>query len=105
MLPSQYLEKGWTKKVLAITNTSKSTMPDDPDASAWCMHGALIASYKSGTITELEQKRIRWKLWCKTLIRLDAWNDYCASSQKEVITLMKEVEEELNLVNNNAISF
>ena len=46
MLPSEYLEKGWTRGALARTHDGRSADRQSSNAVKWCMTGAMIAAYE-----------------------------------------------------------
>ncbi len=122
MMPSEYLQKGWTRKFSAVTSCSAATRPTSSNATNWCMEGARAAAFTSNhinreiqcqlrnTILELIEGKIynnkniiqRFLInrkYRKTtdLNTIAFWNDYYCKDQQEAIELMQEAERIIGL--------
>ena len=93
MLPSEFVEKGWTQGAFARDKDGKSVLSRDPTAVSWCMAGAVIASQGCDGLTEHE----RWQLNAVLgrnlgfTLRL-MYNDTPGRTQKEVVNVLREAE-------------
>lgn len=98
MLPSQYLEKGWTQDYFAVNIDGKLVDECSDDAVCWCLSGAIEASYrhfnyKSETIYSITEEIE--KITGTDVVK---WNDVKGRTQEEAVQLMKQVELNLGLV-------
>ncbi len=97
MLPSQYLEKGWIQGNFAINKSGLPVSSNSDGACAWCLSGALNASYHDGTLD-----RNIATIFCSMIVEKTDndfvdWNDNKDRTQQQVIDLAKEIEQELGL--------
>ncbi len=99
MLPSQYLEKGWTQGTFARDENYKPVNEGNPSAICWCVSGAisiaLPMSYELYLAIKLtdEIERI-------TNQSIVAWNDSKNRTHGEVVCTVKRAEENINLLVN-----
>ncbi len=128
MLPSEYLQKGWTRHHLATTSCGFPIKPTSSEAKNWCMEGAYVSAFASQNI---EHYNIVCKLRNvlivlisekinndKNIIRkflnnvnyrstnntVAYWNDYDCKNQQEAIKLMQEAEKIIGLTPEKMIS-
>jgi len=93
MLPSEYIQKGWTRGDTARNKGGESVAYDDPNARSWCVLGAIFASSKDGTITLMQNGAID-KYLKQTIELLSVWNDQQETSEP-VIKMLQEAEREV----------
>ncbi len=98
MLPSQYLEKGWTQRNYAINKSGLPVSLHRDGACAWCLSGALNASHRDGTLTRYDIVKIYSIITEKIYEDPMLWNDDANRTQEEVVNIIKEIEQELGLV-------
>ena len=89
MLPSKYLEQGWTQNKLAVDQNDRQVEPLSPKAIRWSLRGAILASVKDESIDlELYNKGLVLFINAHT----DTWNNSQYRQKEEVITIAKQVE-------------
>ena len=94
MLPSQYLEKGWTQHAFARNQDGMRCDEKDADAVAWCFAGAVEKVYRDDLDT---CNTIYQELENITGLGIEEYNDAPDRTQHEVVSLMKTIESSLNL--------
>ncbi len=98
MLPSQYLEKGWTQGSFAIDINGALVSVRSTNAVCWCLTGAIEASYRHLNYNEIIIYSITEEIKKITGAKTVIWNDTKGRTQEEVVKLMKQVESNLGLV-------
>ena len=97
MLPSKYIEQGWCKFFLAADSDGKIVNAHSNDAVKWCALGAVSRFAQNDNqlyyqyITELNNV---------VMMPGHHYNDSPHRTQEEVISALKEVEKNLNIVDN-----
>ncbi len=97
MLPSQYLEIGWTQGNYAIDELGLEVPLNSNKACAWCLAGAISASYHDGTLDKNIVIKFNRAIFETIDQDFSTWNDNENRTQQEIIDLVKEVEQELSL--------
>ncbi len=101
MLPSQYIELGWCQNCLAIDKNFQPVKPDSPDAKAWCLIGAVDASYISKGITHKQFMSLRIVirniLNDDYIYKISSYNDDVDRSKEQVLDLVKQAEKSIGL--------
>lgn len=95
MKPSDYLKIGWCQGMQACNRMDSARRPDAPDATAWCLLGAM--SRLSLTDMLLMQKEVRLILKLKPAQSISGWNDSLKRKRSEVITLAEQAERRMGL--------
>jgi len=99
MLPSEYVQKGWTTKESARDKNGQFVSIESPDACMWCTLGAIWASKYDGTITPLQLDRIDGYIVDHVPNGLIvAWND-SQETCEPIIKMLQEAECEVLGVN------
>lgn len=98
MLPSQYIEKGWIQHDYCLDIRNNPVGSKSSIATKWCLIAALNRSYFEKYITKEQQYNYYELLKSKTQTRPDLWNDMPVRAKQQVISIMKIIEEELNLI-------
>jgi len=94
MLPSEYVQKGWTIEVSARDKYSEFVATDSPDACMWCILGAIRVSESDGTITMVQKNIIYNYLIQHINGGVASWNDRQETSEP-VIKMLQEAELEV----------
>ena len=95
MLPSEYIQKGWTKGESARLENDNFCMINDPDAVKWCLLGSIYKSRYSRTISLPQRMRLEKYISLKTKgLGMIMWND-SRKSAKPVIKMLQEAEREV----------
>lgn len=68
MKPSDYIRKGWCRLACSVFSDGRKCLPWDPDASAWCIAGAIRAAYSD--LTE----------------RMGVWEEFRRAHRMSVVT-------------------
>ncbi len=109
MLPSQYIETGWTQYVYARNISNEPVFFRSSESCSWCLEGAINAYYyHKYDINKLsrieldnflkEENNYRSLVLYKIApVFFDLWNDAPERTKEEVVQLLKEVEKELEL--------
>ena len=129
MLPSEYLQKGWTRKSDATTSSGATTHAQSPNAVSWCLEGAREAAFRNQghqRVCHIEYKlrtTVNMLIWekinsnrynilkrflnirkyNKTIHPITYWNDYDCRNQQEAIELMQEAEKIIGLTHKKMI--
>ena len=93
MLPSEYIQKGWCKQVLARDSKGGQSPAWGADACQWCSLGALSAAYQDGDITDRQDSLIIHYIHdhLESDDSISAWNDRQESAEP-VIAMLQEAE-------------
>ena len=94
MLPSQYLEKGWTQNTFARDAYDMKVDEQSSEAVSWCMAGAVEVLYRNN-IDKCNQ--IYEEIENITGVGVEEYNDAPNRTKNEVISCMKTVESNLKL--------
>jgi hypothetical protein len=90
MLPSEYLQRGWTQWSLARGKSGRAVEPTGRAAISWCMTGAIWAYGGESRLT----KAIRNIVGAATAI---GWNDEVCQSQAQAVAVMRAAEKAVGL--------
>lgn len=97
MLPSQILENGWCQGFLALDEDGCVVSLDSPEATRYCISGALRAS----NISEMEFSKliniVDDKIEEMGFITRTHYNDADERTQKEVVEFVKQCEIAIGL--------
>ena len=98
MLPSEYVALGWCKFMLAMNNVGQIVGINSSDAVKWCALGAISRFAQNDN-----QLYYQYVAELSNIVGMPAqrWNDFPHRTQQEVVSVLKEVEKNLNLVNHN----
>ena len=99
MLPSSYIEKGWTRRTMARAANGEPVEPTDPAAAFWCVSGALRAARILGEISDEQRssivreirRNVRRKVG-RRVVLIPAWNDMPTTTQSEALDVVREAE-------------
>lgn len=91
---SDFLRRGWTKRMLAHDKDGVECSPTSPDAVAWCMTGAMRASNWPPALS-IAAYRYFWSILDihQSLIH---YNDKLCASQIEAVRTMRACEDWLD---------
>ena len=91
MKPSELLlKKGWTQRTCARDKMGRPVPADDPNASCYCLLGAITAS----SLFPAEKHSIYCNIWAHLQQSPDAWNDRLDRKAKHVIRELRRAESE-----------
>ncbi len=96
MLPSEYIQKGWCKLVLARDSRGVTNPAWGQNACQWCCLGALSAALQSGSITDRQDGLILSYIYdhLDTDDSVPAWNDRQETSEP-IIAMLQAAEKEV----------
>lgn len=83
-------QKGWCQFLSAKDINGVHVEVTSPDASSFCLQGALRLAYGYSPLYEDKMELI----WKELYERPDKWNDAPERTKQEVIDLLKKVEGE-----------
>ena len=92
MLPSEYLQLGWTKKTNAVDGRDIRVSPDSPAAEAWSLYGAIGVAQSNRDISHDTEMMFYALLYKETDNAPIQWNEKCAD-QATAVALMQGLEE------------
>ena len=93
MRPSEYIQKGWTKKWFARDRDEIKIRPEYGNAVMWCAIGAMMRAYRLTDITG--DQYIRMERWIQNEIKdtsLATWNDN-AKEVNIIIEMLQAAEK------------
>lgn len=91
MKPSQYIQKGWCQGVSARDHVRREVLALNPDATQWCLLGAINAAYPNAIA---RREAISGYLIDKIgHLRFAQWNDDPKRTQAEVIAMLQSIGE------------
>ena len=96
MRPSEYIQKGWCKRVPATDSNGNICDPREARAVKWCLYGAILACYqddraKIEALCSLLTARLTNKFGIYTNNNIGIWND--THTKEEVIALLQGMGE------------
>lgn len=94
MKPSDYIRKGWCQHSAARDAYGHSVDACDPQASEWCLSGAIVAAYPEEVVVrEKIYPRLKKKLDVTSISNIINWNDAVPRTQLQVIELLESIGE------------
>lgn len=96
MLPSQYLEKGWTQGTFARDKDGNPVNEYNSSALCWCASGAISAAFPMSYEIDLAVKLTK-EIEKITKTKIVLWNDDEDRTHEEVIYIVREAEKILNI--------
>ena len=88
MRPSEYIQKGWCKRVPATDSNGNICDPRETRAVKWCLYGAILACYQDDR-AKVEYLCTHLQLHLPTTLGI--WND--THTKEEVIALLQGMGE------------
>jgi hypothetical protein len=95
------IEKGWTQGAYARDSRGSLIASDSPEASCWCVLGALGEDVRGSHESELVDPiyaRLHGLIDCDSLA---LWNDAPDMTQERVLEVFKKAEQEILAVQSN----
>lgn len=91
MKPSELLDKPekWTKGYLARTTGGRPINADDPNATCWCVFGALARCEYTGEAWIIAVSKLRFEIGSE-YISIPEWNDAEETTYEQVIDVLKK---------------
>lgn len=81
------IEKGWTQKTLARNKQDQGCSPNNKNAVAWCVMGALLRVTDRSITYFTALNTLRGQMELGTSI--NSWNDHPKRTQAEVVTALR----------------
>ena len=87
----------WTQGSYAKTVNGTNVSPLDPDATCWCVIGAIRHLYPPRSTAEIYNDDVCKNIWPRftnviTNMSLAQWNDAPGRTKAEVISLLKDLD-------------
>ena len=98
MLPSKYIEQGWTQDTFARDENDNETPMYSSKATKWCFVSAVKKAYFDSSLTNTQLFKYLQLTEELTETKPDIYNDDPERTQKEVVELMKTIEQKINLL-------
>lgn len=101
MLPSEYLELGFTQSENAVSYHGNRVAPDHPDAAAWTPYGAIGVAWANGDITERVAQMFFNLLYTYTERDQRAWT--LKATQSDAVALMRRIEDHVRSMDEDFV--
>ena len=91
------IEKGWTQGYLAANPKGKQVPPEDPEACAFCMIGAMVRASHDSEVSLNELRRAKTQL--HGFGSLADFNDTTGRTKAEILEVFDRAIEQANQTN------
>ena len=96
MLPSQYIERGWTQGTFARDQNGAPVNEYDSSAVCWCASGAISRAFPESYDLSI-QRQLSDAIEHITRKQIVIWNDNAKTTKEQVISVVKEAEQKINV--------